>query len=209
MRPATLAELSDHYGLPAPLQPDGTFPRFIALYRAACEALRSPDDLARLVREIVEDAAAAGAVWVEPSAWLTAAEAARVGLRDEEAILEVLLDAAHRAARDTQVGVGLMVSSNRVHPPADAMPLARLAARYAGRGVVAFGLADDETRGPPEPFAAGLRRRPRGGTDQRPARRRARRARQRARRPGCAGCSAHPAWRASRGGSVTARAPGG
>jgi adenosine deaminase len=153
MRPTTLAELSDHYGLPAPLQPDGTFPRFIALYRAACEALRSPDDLDRLVREIVEDAAAAGAVWVEPSAWLTATEAARVGLRDEEAILEVLLDAAHRAARDTHVGVGLMVSSNRVHPPADAMPLARLAARHAGRGVVAFGLADDETRGPPEPFA--------------------------------------------------------
>ena len=154
MRPATLAELSEQYGLPAPLQPDGTFQRFIALYRAACEALRSPDDLARLVREIVEDAAAAGAVWVEPSAWLTASEAARVGLRNEEAILEVLLDAARRAARDTQVGVGLMVSSNRVHPPADAMPLAHLAARHAGRGVVAFGLADDEVRGPPEPFAA-------------------------------------------------------
>lgn len=153
MRPSTLGELAQHYGLPAPLAPDGTFPRFIALYRAACEALRSPDDLARLVREIVEDAAADGVVWVEPSAWLTASEAERVGLRDEEAILEVLLDAARRAARDTNVGVGLMVSTNRVHPPSDAMPLAHLAARYAGRGVVAFGLADDETRGPPEPFA--------------------------------------------------------
>jgi adenosine deaminase len=32
--------------------------------------------------------------------------------------------------------------------------LARLAERYAGQGVVAFGLADDETRGRPEPFAA-------------------------------------------------------
>src|ERR1700720_2478630 len=46
-----------------------------------------------------------------------------------------------------------MVSANRVHPPAEAMTLARLAARYAGHGVVAFGLADDETRGRPEPFA--------------------------------------------------------
>jgi adenosine deaminase len=154
MRPATLAELSARYGLPEPLRPDGSFGRFIQLYRAACEALRSADDLVRLVREIAEDAAAAGAVWVEPAAWLTRSGAARVGVRDEAAVLEVLLDAARRAARDTHIGVGLMISSNRVHPPADALALAHLAARYAGRGVVAFGLADDETRAPPEPFAA-------------------------------------------------------
>ncbi len=154
MRPETLAELSEKYGLPEPLQPDGSFSRFIQLYRAACEALRSPDDLVRLVREVAEDAAAAGSVWVEPAAWLTASEAARVGVRDEEAVLEVLLDAARRAARDTGIGVGLMLSSNRVHPPADAVALARLAGRHASRGVVAFGLADDETRGRPEPFAA-------------------------------------------------------
>src|ERR1700730_11074239 len=100
MRPATLAELSAHYGLPAPVEPDGSFARFVQLYRAACEALRSPDDLVRLMREVVEDAALAGAVWVEPAAWLTASEAARVGLRDEEAVLEVLLDAARSAAHD-------------------------------------------------------------------------------------------------------------
>src|ERR1700730_1295472 len=121
MRPATLAELSERYGLPAPLQPDCTLGRFVQLYRAACEALRSPDDLARLVREIVEDAAAAGAVWGEPSAWLTATEAARMGVPGEEAVIEVLLDAARSAARDLHIGVGLMVSANRVHPPADAL----------------------------------------------------------------------------------------
>jgi adenosine deaminase len=154
MRPTTLAELSERYGLPAPLPLDGSFARFVSLYRAACEALRSTDDLVRLMREIVEDAAAAGAVWVEPSAWLTATEAARVGVRDEEELIEVLLDAARGAGRELHVGVGLMVSANRVHPPADAVALARLAARHASRGVVAFGLADDETRAPPEPFAA-------------------------------------------------------
>jgi adenosine deaminase len=46
-----------------------------------------------------------------------------------------------------------MVSSNRTRPPEEAVALARLAERYAGRGVVAFGLADDETKGRPEPFA--------------------------------------------------------
>jgi adenosine deaminase len=47
-----------------------------------------------------------------------------------------------------------MMSSNRTRPVEEAIDLARLAAQYAGRGVVAFGLADDELRGRPEPFAA-------------------------------------------------------
>src|SRR5919199_1904881 len=92
MRPSTLRERADHYGLQVVSEGDGTFETFIKLYRSACEVVRSPDDLARLVREVAEDAAAAGAVWVEPSEWITAAQAARLGLGDEEAVLEVVLD---------------------------------------------------------------------------------------------------------------------
>ena len=153
MRPSTLVELARRYGLPAELQGDGSFANFIALYRAACNVLRTPDDLRRLVREVVEDAAADGAVWVEPAEWLTVDQARRLGLRDMEAMLEVILDAAHRAAHELGIGAGLIVSSNRTRPPREAVELARLAARYAGSGVVAFGLADDETRGAPESFA--------------------------------------------------------
>jgi adenosine deaminase len=101
---------------------------------------------------VVEDAAADGAVWVEPAEWIAPAQPARLGLGSAEAVLELLLDAARRAERDLGVGVGLMVSANRTRDPAEAVALAELAARYAGRGVVAFGLADDETRGRPEPF---------------------------------------------------------
>lgn len=153
MRPTTLVELAAHYGLPVSIEGDGSFSGFIALYRAACEALRSTDDIARLVHEIAEDAATDGAVWVETGTWLTPAHATRLGLHDEAAVLEVILDAARRAERDLGVGVGVVMNANRTHPPAEAVELARLAARYAGDGVVAFGLADDETRGPPEPFA--------------------------------------------------------
>jgi adenosine deaminase len=46
-----------------------------------------------------------------------------------------------------------MVSADRTRSPGDAVEQARLAARYAGRGVVAFGLANDEQGHPPEPFA--------------------------------------------------------
>jgi adenosine deaminase len=153
MRQSTLRELTAHYRVAAPIEPDGTFATFIAMYRAACEVLRTPDDVVRLVREVAQDAVNDGAVWVEPAEWLTADQAARLGMPHEEAVLELILDAARAAERDVGIGVGVMVSSNRTRPVAEAMELARLGARYAGRGVVAFGLADDETVGPPEEFA--------------------------------------------------------
>ncbi len=46
-----------------------------------------------------------------------------------------------------------MLSADRTKPPADAVELAQLAAGFGGRGVVAFGLANDEVIGPPEPYA--------------------------------------------------------
>ena len=45
---------------------------FLALYLAACTVLKTPDDLARLVREIAEDNAAVGAAYIEPSIYLDA-----------------------------------------------------------------------------------------------------------------------------------------
>jgi adenosine deaminase len=133
--------------------------------------LRSPDDLSRLVHEVVEDAAADGTSWIEISAWVSSSHAERLGLADQAEVLEVLLDAGHRAERTHGVGVGFIVSANRTRPPAEAVELARLAARHAGEGVVALGLADDETRGEAELFAdafavardAGLIRAPHAG----------------------------------------------
>jgi adenosine deaminase len=171
MRPSTLADLTTRYALPPPPEPDGTFETFIRTYRQACDGLRSPDDLHRLVDEVVADAAADGAVWVEPAEWITPWMAERTGLASEEAVLQVVLEALADAARAHSIGAGLLVSTNRRRAPAEAEDLARLAARYAGRGVVSFGLADDDALGPPEPFAdtfaiaraAGLIAAPHGG----------------------------------------------
>ena len=58
-----------------------------------------------------------------------------------------MLDAAAQAARATGVGIALIVAANRTRHPLDARTLARLAAQYAGRGVVGFGLSNDERRG--------------------------------------------------------------
>jgi adenosine deaminase len=128
----------------------GNFGIFAAMYVAACEVLTSPEDIARLIDETVDDAVAAGAVHVEPGMFLPH-HRARLG--PDEQVLEIVLDALASASARTGVSTGLMVSADRTRSPEDAVEQARLAARYAGRGVVAFGLANDEQGHPPEPFA--------------------------------------------------------
>lgn len=152
MRPATLADLASAHGLPTPDVTGFTdFVSFDALYQAACDVLRTPADLARLVHELAEDAAAAGCLWMEPAVW-PPLHASRLG--EPEAVLEILVDAARSATAATGVGIGYLIAADRNRPVAEAQELAALAARWAGRGVVAFGLHNDESRFAPEPFAA-------------------------------------------------------
>ena len=68
MRLATLTELAADAGLAAP-DPRGftTFAEFQMVFQAAFQVtLTRPQNLARLVREVVADAAADGVVWVQP-----------------------------------------------------------------------------------------------------------------------------------------------
>jgi adenosine deaminase len=169
MRAATLAELADKYAIPVPpTRGYGTFSAFVGQYRAACEVLRTPDDLVRVVREVVEDAAQAGAVWVEPQ-YLPTTHLARLGAEDYTT--DLVLDAGKQAAADFGVGFGLMMTADRTADPAKAEGLARIAADRAGAGIVSFGLANDEDGWPPEPFvraydiarAAGLLSTPHAG----------------------------------------------
>jgi adenosine deaminase len=152
-RPSTLREFSERYGLSTPETGDGTFAGFKRAASVVFNAPRTTDDYVRLLREMAEDARAEGAVWLEPAVWLTQAQAERVGLPDPEAVLQMLLEAARQATAQTGVGIGFMVSGSRIRPVEEASALAQLAARYAGRGVVSFGLADDEALGPAAPFA--------------------------------------------------------
>jgi adenosine deaminase len=152
MRPATLRALAAECGLEVPvIRGFGSFTAFAGMYVAACEVLTTPDAYARLVREVVEDAAIDGAVWVEPAVYLPR-HRDRIG--PPELTLEIALEAGAAAARDFGVGVGIVIAADRTQEPAQAASLAHLAAKYADRGVVAFGLANDEVGRPPEPFAA-------------------------------------------------------
>jgi len=150
MRPTTLAELAGDAGIPVPeIRGYGSFTAFADTYLAACQVLETPAQFARLVYEVVEDSVLDGAVWVEP---LLYAPHHRDRFGQDEEIVDMVLDALHRAGEELGVGVGLMLAADRTVDPMIAVEQARLAAARADRGVVSFGLANDEAVGPPEPF---------------------------------------------------------
>lgn len=163
MRPSTLAELAAERGVrlpPALLDgvPDvpadirGWF-RFQRLYESARGVVRSEAAMRRVLREAVLDDAAEGSrrleIQVDPTSY-----APHVG--GLVPALEIVLDEARAAQRETGVSVGVVVASSRMRHPFEARTLARLAARYAGDApgqVVAFGLSNDERRGDTAEFA--------------------------------------------------------
>lgn len=168
MRPATLVELADKHGIRLPetlrehhllrLTPDerGWF-RFQRLYEAARACVRDADDMRRIVVEAAQDDAAEGSGWLEIQVDPTSYAPFVGGLT---AALEVVLDAAREASRDTACQVGVVVAASRIRHPLDARTLARLAVRHAGQGpgeVIGFGLSNDERRGDTEEFAAAFR----------------------------------------------------
>ena len=164
MRPATLAELAASQGRHLPpdlldaVSVDATalrgWSRFQRLYDAARAVLLGPAEITRVVREIVEDAAADGVGWLElqvdPSSY-----AGRCG--GLGAVVEVVLAALENGSRTHGVGTGLVLAGNRTRPPAETETLARLAKRWAGQGVVGLGLSNDETRGDTQEFEKAFR----------------------------------------------------
>jgi adenosine deaminase len=166
MRHTTLVELADEHGVRLPealrtgwppelsaADEKGWF-RFQRLYDIARSVLRTEGDVRRLVCEALEDERTDGSGWLEvqvdPSGY-----AGRFG--GITSFLELVLDAVAAAAERTGVGAGVVVAANRTRHPLDARTLARLAAQYAGRGVVGFGLSNDERRGSTADFAPAFR----------------------------------------------------
>jgi adenosine deaminase len=166
MRHPTLVELADRHGIrlpPAltldwPPQLSGTdergWFRFQRLYDMARSVLRTPGDVRRLLAETARDERAEGSGWLEiqvdPDGYAT-----RFG--GITAVVELVLDAAAAASESTGVGIGVIVAANRTKHPLEARTLARLAAQYAGRGVIGFGLSNDERRGSARDFTRAFR----------------------------------------------------
>lgn len=151
LRPSTVAELAARAGIAAPRPTGyGSFAEFSATIAAAAACMRTADDVVRVVDEIVEDARAGGAVWVEVSMW-PGLFAGRLGSHAD--VVRTVLECLHRAGSAHGVGCGLVLAANRDLGPEQALQVARLAGEFAGDGVVGLGLDGDESRFPPALFA--------------------------------------------------------
>ncbi|MEN3267855.1 MAG: adenosine deaminase [Pseudonocardia sp.] len=151
MRPSTLTDLAAAAGVAVPpVRGYASFSEFGLQYRSASALIATEADLRRVVREVIDDAADDGALWVEPH-FYPPRYTGQLGTADE--VLEIVMDEGQRAAEARGIGCGWIVSALRDFDPAQAVELAKLAARYAGSGVVSFGLAADEALFGPEPFA--------------------------------------------------------
>jgi adenosine deaminase len=162
LRPATMRDLADQHGVRLPDALRGGEPpelratdergwfRFQRLYDTARSVVRTDADIRRLLLEAAEDERAEGSGWLEIQVDPTTYAARLGGLTPT---VELILDAARDAEAATGVGVGVVIAANRTRHPLDARTLARLAARYAGAGVVGFGLSNDERRGITSEFA--------------------------------------------------------
>ncbi|MDN5894920.1 MAG: adenosine deaminase [Nocardioides sp.] len=180
MRHSTLLELAERDGIVLPESLVSEWPptlsaadekgwfRFQRLYDVARSVLRTPGDVRRLVLEAAEDDVRDGGRWLEiqvdPSGY-----AARFG--GMTAFTDLVLDCVRDACDRTGIAMSVVIAANRTRHPLDARALARLASQYSGRGVVGFGLSNDERRGSTADFSrafaiaerAGLMLAPHGG----------------------------------------------
>jgi adenosine deaminase len=162
MRPDTLRELAARYGVELPGELSSYAPDvwtsqrrdwsfFQRLYDAARSTIRTPDDVDRVIAEAAADDVADGSVRLEiqvnPTSYAT-----RFGL-SADAMVRRLVDACRRAAAATGLGIGLVVAASWRAAPGRVLDLARVAASYAGDGVVGFGLSEDDVDSRPAEFA--------------------------------------------------------
>jgi len=160
-RLATVRELADKYGisLPSALVNEEVdwdkggrdWSHFQCRYDAARQTIQSAEDVRRIIREAAEDDAAECSEWLElqvdPRSY-----ARHLGGVDQT--VEAMVDACQDAARTAEIGIGLLLAVSWDAPPEQAEQIAQLAARYTHRGVVGFGISNDERLGEPDTFVS-------------------------------------------------------
>lgn len=156
LRPDTAREWSQRYGRPMPSEgPFSGLGDFVVAYEGARDLIGSLDDVRRAAAELVVDASAQGVVWSEVHL-IPPTYGGRLG-REEDIVESVLTGFEEGANQATSAGrsgaAGVIIGVNRGLGPEAAERSLDLALRYAGQGVVGFGLAGDEANHPPSKFA--------------------------------------------------------
>lgn len=145
VRPGTAAELSGRHDLrliapdDCPSQAD-----YIKYFDDAIAVMQTEAALERVAFELCVDSAAENIDYLEVR-W-----APRLHLR-EGLTIDRVIDAVLRGLQGGPIIALAIVCAMRQHAPAENVELARIAGRFAGRGVVGFDLAGDEVRHPAGP----------------------------------------------------------
>ncbi|RAP40115.1 adenosine deaminase [Rhodovulum viride] len=126
------------------------FLQFLDIYEAACSALKTPEDYARLTAAVLEETAAEGVIYLET--FLSPDFCGGCDLSAWVEHLEAIREAAERAEGDG-ILLRATVTCIRHLGPDRAREAARCAAETAGDFVVGFGMAGDERRGRLRDFA--------------------------------------------------------
>ncbi|MCM2561451.1 adenosine deaminase [Lutimaribacter sp. EGI FJ00015] len=127
------------------------FAHFLQVYEAATAVLRSPDDYARLISEVLARAAENGVIYTE-----IFLSPDFCGARDLSAwrdYMAAMQDAAARAEARLGIVMRGIVTCIRHFGPEKARETALCAAETAGDWIVGFGMGGDETRGRQGDFA--------------------------------------------------------
>jgi adenosine deaminase len=115
---------------------------YLSKVAATYPFFRSPSHVARIASEAVEDAAADGTDYLELR--FGPATHAHLGF-DMDSVLAAVCDGIREGMNRTKIHAGVVIAALRQHDTATNIDVARAAARYAGKGVVGFDLAGDES----------------------------------------------------------------
>ena len=124
---------------------------FLSKFTPLRQLYSSPEIIARITREAVEDAAADHVRYLELR--FTPAALSRVKDFPLSQVMDWVIEAARQAEAETGVVTRLIASVNRHESPTLAAQVARLAAGRLARGIVGLDLAGDEAGFPADPFA--------------------------------------------------------
>jgi adenosine deaminase len=141
-RSSTIRELAEREGVALPTLSKRRFEDFADFSEALSAAtgvLKSPEDLTRICRELVEDEAGEGVVYTEPMV-VPHLHSVRFGLSPEE-VFSAMWEGFEAASSATGVRVGAMIGIDRSWETERAEEASRFAAKHAGERVVSLGLA--------------------------------------------------------------------
>jgi adenosine deaminase len=168
LRLETMADIARQEDLPVPkdaagLRPlvqmvageDFGFRNFLSKFQTLRLFFRSPEIIARVAREAVEDAAQDNLFYLELKFTPVAlARSQNYALGD---VMDWVCESTARASQDFHLPTRLIVSVNRHEPVALAEQVAALAAERTGRGIAGLDLAGNEAEFAADPFAAVFR----------------------------------------------------